>query len=194
LLYLQGLRVGYVRSKMTCYTRSGDSGNTCVIGTRVDKGHDRLEAIGTFDELNAALGTAVAFTDAQEIKSAIEQVQNDLFTLCSELATISVEIPTPKITASHVYEMEHLIDRLESQLPAQDKFIIPGGTKAASLLQLARTVTRRAERSLVRLNQKDSISPELLKYANRLSSLLYMLARLENRNNNINEKNPVYRK
>jgi cob(I)alamin adenosyltransferase len=194
LFYLQELRVGYVRSKMTCYTRSGDSGNTCVIGTRVDKGHDRLEAIGTFDELNAALGAAVAFSESADTRTAIETVQNDLFTLCSELATISDEIPTPKITATHVYEMEQRIDRLESQLPAQDKFIIPGGTKAASLLQLARTVTRRAERSLVRLKKETEVSPELLKYANRLSSLLYMLARMENRNNDINEKNPVYRK
>lgn len=154
----------------------------------MDKHDDRIEAIGTIDELNAALGAAASFSANKTSKLIIQEVQNDMFTIGAELANTA----KVGIEEKHVKNTEKLIDKLQQQLPAQSKFIIPQGTQAAMMLNMSRAIARRAERVLVKLDRKSKLNEQLLKYSNRLSSLLYMLMRYENQQSSIKEKNPVY--
>ena|SRR3989344_5061329 len=181
---------------MNCYTRKGDLGTTSIFGEKLEKHDERISAIGDFDELNSFLGAAVSFSTNESVKKILEEVQNDLFTIGAELATVTDRAPSSnvKITAGHVEVLEVLIEKVDMQLPEQTKFIIPQGTRAAMLINIARAVARRAERALVKVDRKTKLNPELLKYANRLSSLLYVLSRFENIRNNVTEKNPVYKK
>ena len=175
---------------MRCYTRTGDMGETCIFGGRIGKHTARIDAIGTIDEVNAFLGAAASFSSNETCKRIIREIENDLFTMGAELSAASSG--KVAMTARHVERLEALIDKVEEQLPQQRKFIIPAGTRAAMMLNVARAVARRAERLLVKLDCKGKINPELLKYANRLSSLLHVLSRFENNKNSIDEKNPVY--
>ncbi len=178
---------------MKCYTGAGDRGDTCILGGRVDKHDDRIDAIGHVDELNAVLGSAASFSSHEHVKRIISTVQNDLFTIGAELATTIVPARDKVgISADLIVMMERLIDMLNKDLPQQTKFIIPSGTQAATMLNLARTVARRTERALVKLDRTEKINPEILRYANRLSSLLHTLYRLENSSNKIVEDNPRY--
>jgi len=179
---------------MKCYTRTGDKGETCIFGGKLDKHDERIEAIGTVDELNAFLGAAASFSSNKTSKRIIHEIQNDMFTIGAELATVIEKTSKEKVAieSEHVEHIEALIDKLDEQLPKQTKFIIPSGTQASMLLNVARAVARRAERTLVKLDRSNPINPELLKYMNRLSSLLYVLLRFENNRNNVIEKNPIY--
>lgn len=179
---------------MKCYTRNEDQGETCVFGRRLDKHSERIDAIGSIDELNSFLGAAAAFSTDDDVKRIVHEIENDLFSMGAELAAVNrmKNKGNVKISGRHVDRVEALIDRMDDQLPRQTKFIVPSGTKAAMLLNVARTVSRRAERALVNLDRKEKINPELLKYANRLSSLLHVLSRFENRKENVVEKNPIY--
>ena len=179
---------------MKCYTRTGDKGETCIFGGRVEKHDGRIEAIGSVDELNSFLGAAASFSANETVRKILQDLQNDMFSIGAELSTVTENSPAGKvaITQQHTEKLEVVIDKLDSQLSEQNKFIIPQGTKAAMLLNVCRTVSRRAERSLVRLDRASKLNPELLKYANRLSSLLHVLMRFENGRNNVEEKNPVY--
>ncbi|MBS3133327.1 cob(I)yrinic acid a,c-diamide adenosyltransferase [Candidatus Woesearchaeota archaeon] len=176
---------------MKCYTRNGDTGETYVFGGSIEKHSERIDAIGSVDELNSFLGASAAFSSDEDVKRIIHEIENDLFSIGAELATVT-DRGEIKITARHVERIEALIDKLDEQLPKQTKFIVPSGTKAAMLINVARTVSRRAERALVRLDRSEKINQELLKYANRLSSLLHVLSRFENKRSNVIEKNPVY--
>jgi len=176
---------------MKCYTRNGDKGETCIFGGSIDKHSEKIDAIGTIDELNAFLGAAIAFSSNEDVKRIIHEIENDLFSIGAELAT-TTDKGEIKITAKHVERVEALIDKIDDQLPKQTKFIVPSGTQAAMLLNVARTVSRRAERVMVKLDRLEKINPEMLKYANRLSSLLHVLSRFENNTNKVIEKNPVY--
>jgi cob(I)alamin adenosyltransferase len=169
---------------MKIYTKTGDSGETSLFDrTRVLKSNARVDAYGEVDELNASLGAARAAGVDADIAAVLEQVQKDLFALGARLADPSAKI-APRVTKAglgeaQVERLEHTIDRLESELPPLQRFILPGGTAAGAALHLARTVCRRAERRVVGLAPGE---PDLVAvvYLNRLSDLLFVMARAVN--------------
>jgi cob(I)alamin adenosyltransferase len=171
---------------MRIYTRTGDAGETSLFGgRRVPKNDPRVSAYGAIDELNAVLGVVRSGGLGTEIDAILERVQHHLFDLGAELAT-PPEAPAgaaahaPRVAPSWVEALERDIDRFEEALPPLREFILPGGTPAAALLHLARTVARRAEREIVTLGAQEPLNPDLLKYVNRLSDLLFVLARAAN--------------
>lgn len=160
------------------YTRTGDSGDTGLSdGSRVSKDHDRIEAIGDIDELNSAIGVLLSFQLWPEINALLQQVQNDCFDLGGELSLPGQEL----ISANHAQKLESTLDVCNAQLPALKEFILPGGTSAAAYCHLCRTICRRAERRVVRLSRSETVSPHIKTYLNRLSDLLFVLARLINK-------------
>jgi len=169
---------------MKIYTRSGDLGETGLLaGPRVCKDAARIEAYGTVDELNAALGVARSLALPDSIDGPLERVQHELFEVGAELATPDPAARgTRTIGPAHVKALESDIDRLAATLAPLAQFILPGGTPAAAQLQLARAVCRRAERRLVALVREcpQDISPTLMAYFNRLGDLLFVLARAVN--------------
>lgn len=168
------------------YTRLGDKGETITLsGKKVYKNDPRVEAYGSVDELNALLGVAVSFTDQEPVKTLLTKVQKELFIIGAELAMEKTR--TKKINPAHISGLEAEIDRIEENLPRLANFVLPGGSKTASLLHLARTVCRRAERRTVALSLKTKINPDIIKYLNRLGDLLFVLARYENRKKRIDE-------
>ena len=175
---------------MKFYTGTGDKGETSVMGGRTDKDDPRMEAIGSIDELNSAIGLAIAFQKDKKVIDILENVQNKLFTVGAELATQSEKMNTPKITEGHVKDLEKTIDGFE--LGEIKKFILPNGTPSSNFLHFARTVARRAERVTVSFAKKEKVNEFLLKYLNRLSSLLFVLAVYVNRKENGKETNPTY--
>lgn len=179
-------RQGLDNKTMKIYTRTGDEGKTGLFGGgRVLKSNRRVRAYGAVDELNAALGMAVFFLKDEEISRALAEVQQDLFSLGASLATPGAEdgsatAATPTLPLFRIGEMEAWIDRAALETPPLKNFILPGGTGGASALHLARTICRRAEREVVRLGRKSAIDPGVVRYLNRLSDLLFALARLDN--------------
>jgi cob(I)alamin adenosyltransferase len=171
---------------MKIYTRTGDGGETGLFGgDRVPKGHLRVEAYGTVDELNAALGVALEALDDTELLRRLSQVQQDLFILGASLATPGAEDgsakpATPDVPILRIGEMEGWIDEATVETPELRSFILPGGTRGAAALHLARTVCRRAERAVVRLSEEAGVEDGVVMYLNRLSDLLFAFARLEN--------------
>jgi cob(I)alamin adenosyltransferase len=168
------------------YTRKGDDGSTGLLdGTRVPKDHLRTEAYGDVDELSAALGIARAFTGDPEIATALQEIQKDLLAIGARLADPKADARKAKakttIGPDKVEAFERMIDRYEAGLPPLKGFILRGGTRRASFLHLACTVCRRAERRLVTLARQESVSPIVFQYMNRLSDLLFVLARVENK-------------
>lgn len=178
--------------KSNVYTRTGDAGQTSLIGgTRVSKTDLRLEAYGTVDELNAQLGLLHTYlTDptadesvaaARAVDAALLlRVQSDLFSVGASLATDTSKLPprpTAIITPEMVSELEQAIDRIDSQLPPLRLFILPGGGRAAAVAHVCRTVCRRAERRILALAEQADVAPELLAYVNRLSDYLFVLSR-----------------
>jgi len=163
------------------YTRGGDAGeNSLGDGARVAKDHDRVAAYGTVDEANAVIGLARRAAGAG-IERVLTRIQNDLFDVGADLCR-----PGPagdgklRVTEWQVAWLEGEIDAVNGRLKPLDSFILPGGSEAAAQLHLARTVTRRAERLVVRLAREEAINPAVLKYLNRLSDLLFVLARAAN--------------
>lgn len=164
---------------MAIYTRKGDKGRTSLFdGKKVWKYASKVEAYGTIDELNSTLGLASSFVSSLLIKRELEQIQNDLLEIGSSLA-VSTTLPVDQLD-KRPEEFEKLIDRLTTQMPELREFILPGGGRGASLLQVARTVSRRAERNIVHLSRKESVDQTILTYLNRLSDLLFTMARFEN--------------
>ena len=164
------------------YTRTGDRGETGLIGgRRVPKDHLRVEAYGAVDELNAHLGFVRAQTEDAELVALLDDIQHRLFDLGAELATPAGSTDSaPAIDSAEVEQLEHAIDRYQTSLPQLREFILPGGTSLAAALHVARTVCRRAERRLVTLGRKEPVRAGLLQYLNRLSDLLFVLARVAN--------------
>lgn len=178
---------------MPYYTRAGDQGKTCIIGAgRVGKEQLIVEALGDFDELSSALGVAAAFSKDKATMHTIRNIQNDLHTVCAEISGRTLK-DYPRIRTEHITELEEAIRKIEAALGEQRTFLLPGGAKEAALIHLSRAIARRAERSLIRLSKKSHVRKELLVYANRLSTLLYVLARLQNKIFKAEEKRPVYR-
>jgi cob(I)alamin adenosyltransferase len=168
---------------MKIYTRTGDRGETGLLGgARVDKNVLRVETYGEMDELNAALGVARAQVSDSEIAAILEALQRDLFSVGALLADPEGKFQSNKvaIAPADVERLERHIDHFESRLPPLTRFLLPGGSAGAAALHLARAVARRAERRLVALSRAESVPPALLAFLNRLSDLLFVLARWEN--------------
>ena len=167
------------------YTRTGDKGETALFsGERVPKDSLRIDAYGTVDELSSWIGyTRALIEDEDEVDSMLEKVQRDLFLVGAELATRPKESSVEKlqVTQAMVEVLEEEIDRLDAELTPLSTFIVPGGTHIAAALQVARTIGRRAERKAVTLAQNEQLNPALISYLNRLSSLLFVLARFVNK-------------
>ncbi len=166
---------------MKIYTRKGDKGKTGLLGeSQVDKDSPRIEAYGTVDETNSVLGVALLFLVSSKVKITVKSLQIDLFAVGADLANVSPDNRL-RIQQSDWEKLETWIDDYEKELPEIRNFILPGGSPGAARLHLARTVCRRAERLVVRAMKTDTrINPELLIYLNRLSDLLFVLARYEN--------------
>jgi cob(I)alamin adenosyltransferase len=169
---------------MKIYTRTGDGGDTSLYdGTRVSKSDARIEACGELDELNALLGSARSSGLDQELDAMLDHLQRDLFALGAQIADpahqIAARVSKVVINPAAVERLEHWIDALEDSLPPLRRFILPGGSPAASTIHLARTVCRRAERRIVDLGVEE-LDPALLAYINRLSDLLFVFARALN--------------
>jgi cob(I)alamin adenosyltransferase len=167
------------------YTRTGDDGDTGLFdGTRVPKNDPRVAAYGDVDELNAWLGFVRAALTDDALGAKLEQIQRDLFALGARLADpshkIASRVTKAAITASDIARLEEWIDLLESELPPLRRFILAGGSVGGAALHVARTVCRRAERSIVALGH-DAVEPDLLVYVNRLSDLLFVMGRAANR-------------
>jgi cob(I)alamin adenosyltransferase len=169
------------------YTRTGDKGTTALAaGGRRPKHDLRIEAFGTVDETNACIGLVRLHTAGHEIDAMLGRIQNDLFDLGADLATIETDKPLPyeplRMTQAQVDRLEQEIDRLNAELSVLRSFVLPGGTHAAAALHLARTVCRRAERRVVELMEKpdEKVSPESVKYLNRLSDFLFVASRYAN--------------
>jgi cob(I)alamin adenosyltransferase len=172
---------------MKIYTKTGDGGETGLFrGPRVPKNDPRVEAYGNIDELNAVLGIALPELRDPQILDLVPRLQHELFEVGADLATPpqEKEDPTLRVSAGMVTRLEQAIDHFENKLPQLTEFILPGGSPGAAWLHYARTVCRRAERSIVELNQQQQINSELLRYVNRLSDLLFVLARTENQATN----------
>lgn len=175
---------------MKIYTRTGDEGETSLFGgSRVRKNALRIESFGTIDELNCVLGVCRSLNPGKKQGEILEQIQRDLFTLGAELATPPnrMKSSSPRITGHDVTRLERHIDTLETGLKPLRKFILPGGSPLGANLHLARTVCRRAERRVVELSGKERIGTIPLTYLNRLSDLLFVLARWENARGRVRE-------
>jgi cob(I)alamin adenosyltransferase len=168
--------MGHRLSKIT--TRTGDAGETGLgDGTRVAKDSARVQALGDIDELNCVIGLVLAEEVSREVRDALDQVQHDLFDLGGELSIPGHKLLKP----SRVEALEEALEAWNAGLEPLKEFILPGGTRAAAAAHLARTVCRRAERSVVALGRKDKVGDPARRYLNRLSDLLFVAGRLLNR-------------
>lgn len=166
--------MGHRLSKI--YTRTGDDGTTGLgDGTRVDKTHGRIEAYGTVDEANSAIGMALAVENLPvDVEAVLTQIQHELFDLGGELAVPGYRV----ITEEHVEQLEGWLDEFNEPLPPLKEFILPGGGRAAAACHLARAIVRRAERCAWHVSKTEAIAPEVTRYLNRLSDLLFVVARV----------------
>lgn len=156
------------------YTRTGDEGTTGLGNNqRMPKDHPRIEAIGAVDELNAWLGLLLTHSLSEPLGQALTRIQHELFDLGGELSIP----PASLINATQVQALEQVLDELNEKLPPLKEFILPGGTATASLCHLARVTCRRAERRVVSLAKEEAVNAESLKYLNRLSDVLFVMAR-----------------
>jgi cob(I)alamin adenosyltransferase len=166
------------------YTKTGDTGETSLLGgARVPKDHHRVSAYGEVDETNAAIGAVRALSDGP-LDALLLGIQEDLFAIGAQLADPTRKVAASRakaaVASSQVRRLEKAIDAREAKLPPLRSFVLPGGTPAAALLHQARTVCRRAERSVVTLSREGDVDPRIVVYLNRLSDLLFVLARSEN--------------
>ena len=169
------------------YTRTGDTGQTGLVGgKRLPKDHPRIEAYGSVDELNSVIGLVLSFLAKKEASKRreklgliLEAIQQKLFDIGSELATLPGDEYEGQITlqAENVVWLEEIIDAMNEELQPLKSFILPGGTSLNAFLHQARTVCRRAERDILKLNQIDLVNPEIIKYINRLSDFLFVAGR-----------------
>ena len=177
-----GMRISKV------YTKTGDQGQTSLVGgARVSKSSLRVDAYGDVDELNSMIGVARSQSSDEAIDEVLGLIQNDLFTLGADLAS-PAEIQVPRISEPFVVKLEEISDRFLAELEPLKEFILPGGSKAGAMLHLARTVARRAERRAVGLAEHEELNPEAIVYLNRLSDLLFILARVVNHRAGVPEK------
>lgn len=173
------------------YTKKGDRGKTSLFDKKkIYKSNRKVESYGTVDELNSIIGVARSFIKIKTINSELVEIQNDLLEIGSSLAVSKTKM-APQLK-NRPQEMENLIDELTNKLPPLSNFILPGGVSGASFLHHARTVARRAERRVVGLSTKEKIDPVILIYLNRLSDLLFVMARFVNHKEK--QKDEIWRK
>lgn len=175
---------------MKIYTKTGDKGETSLFGgERVSKSSTRLEAYGTIDELNAFIGLAVTESKSERVKSVLLNLQSKLFVVGADLATPDTEknkkLNIERTPAEFYKEAEKQIDNFENELKVLKSFILPGGSKSAAYLHICRTIARRAERTVVALNNEVKLGDNIIIFLNRLSDLFFVLARFENKMSNI---------
>ena len=176
---------------MKIYTKTGDGGQTSLFDkSRVSKADPRVDAYGDVDELNACLGAARAACTAADLSDALAAIQRDLFALGARLADpsarIAERVTKATVRSTDVERLEHLIDTLEAELPPLRRFILPGGATCGAWLHVARTVCRRAERNVVGLGP-GAVEPLIVQYLNRLSDLLFVMARAANHRQGVPE-------
>lgn len=173
-------------SRVKIYTRTGDGGETSLFGGgRVPKDAIRVAAYGSVDELNAALGFAASLEPTELAAELIDGIQRDLFAIGAQLASpdpakVEKTLAKAQLTESRIGELEQAIDEVDAELPSLTAFVLPGGSPKAAALHVARTSCRRAERHVVALDHHEAVPAIVLKYLNRLSDLLFTLARLAN--------------
>lgn len=173
------------------YTRGGDKGKTSLVGgVRISKSDTRLEAYGTVDELSAQLGMLASMLGEDDERQVIIRIQNNLFNVCTHLATDQSQTPLP--ASAHLAEgetawLEQHIDELNQRLPERMGFILPGGCQTACQAHICRTVCRRTERRIAALAEVATVGPEMQQYVNRLSDYLFVLAKIINFNENTQE-------
>ena len=173
---------------MKIYTKTGDEGKTSLFdNTRVWKSNERIMSYGAIDELNSTLGIAISLDIDSKINDVLVKIQNDLFIVGSDLANPDMSNTKIRTTQKMVDFLEGTIDRFEEELSDLNSFILPGGTLLASILHLSRTIARRAETNVVALSQNEQISKPSLVYLNRLSDLLFVLARAINKTKNVSD-------
>lgn len=176
---------------MKIYTKTGDDGTTSLFdGTRVPKNDLRIDAYGDVDELNSCLGVLRAKTGSfQDVQGLITTIQADLFALGAKLANPTQRKQKQKanFSADKITYLEQAIDKCESEIDPITEFMLPGGSEASAFCDLARTVCRRAERKMITLNHQESVDPSLLIYMNRLSDLLFMMARTLNKRSGVKD-------
>ena len=177
---------------MKIYTKTGDAGKTSLIGgTRVLKSDPRIEAYGTVDELNSFIGVVSDYCADEHSKNVLKEIQDRLFTIGSELACDpekNIKMKLPDLHESDVELLEKEMDTMDAELPMMKNFILPGGMPAVSFTHVARSVCRRAERCCINLSENDGkVDPLIIKYINRLSDYLFMLARFIGMKNNAPE-------
>jgi cob(I)alamin adenosyltransferase len=183
------MHVDTANAKMGIYTRTGDKGETGLYSRdkskkiRVSKASPKIEAIGCIDEANTFLGLAASFTKDKKLKNKIFEVQRHLFETGAVLAGAKIEFDKDL-----PLQMEKEIDEMDKSLPKLNHFILPGGGRGGSLLFMARTLIRRAERRVVDLFKKEKVTPEIIIYLNRLSDYVYTLARFSNFKEKVKEK------
>ena len=168
-------------------TKTGDKGDTALIGgQRVSKGSLRVAAYGEVDELNSLLGLAVSNLRDADCREILQEIQHRLFTLGADLASPD-GVEVPRVSEDHVTRLEEILEGLMDELPPLEEFILPGGGPGGATLHVARTVARRAERTAVALHQEISINPQAVIFLNRLSDLLFVLARVANKREGLPE-------
>jgi cob(I)alamin adenosyltransferase len=173
------------------YTRKGDDGTTALGGgQRVPKDSRRVTAYGTVDELNSALGVALAHGLCDRLMEVLPVIQNELFHLGSDLCFVEedkIKYAIPQIETRHIDKLEALIDELNEVVGPLENFILPGGSVGSAHLHLARTLCRRAERDVAALIREEPVGPSVLRYLNRLSDALFVMARYENKMQDVPE-------
>ena len=173
---------------MKIYTKTGDDGNTGLQGDyRISKSHSRIMAYGTVDEANASIGIVLTNTLDDDIRQVLTQIQNELFLLGSDLSNQNLNDLKNRISLESVEKLEEIIDKFELELSPITNFILPGGNVAAAQIHQVRTIVRRAETLVVKLSDKDEINSNCVKYLNRLSDLMFVMGRLINKRNDVED-------
>lgn len=173
---------------MKIYTKTGDDGTTGLQGaSRISKANPRILAYGAIDEINSSLGIVLSTTLDDDIKDILTKIQNDLFVAGADLSNPDTSSTKNRITTKMVQHLEQKIDQFEGELAPITKFILPGGHVISSQVHLARAIARRAETLVVLLSEKENVNVECKKYLNRLSDLLFVIARLINKRNGVTD-------
>lgn len=175
---------------MKIYTKTGDSGETGLVGgKRLGKDSLRICAYGEVDELNAFLGVCRTLNPPKDLADMLHLIQRELFDLGADLATpLDSKVPVPRVQKQQIGQLERWIDQIDEKLPPLRNFVLPGGCLLAANFHAARTVCRRAERAIVALQKSEGIGENIVVYMNRLSDLLFVMARLANTLENVNEE------
>jgi len=168
------------------YTKTGDGGKTSLLGgKRVSKSSDRIESYGTVDELNSFIGLAITEVNDKDVKNLLHKIQNQLFVVGCDLAAPKtskpIKLKIQRVSPKFYKDIEKEIDRFDVKLDSLKNFILPGGSKGAALLHICRTITRRAERRVVALNDTMNVGSNIIIFLNRLSDLFFVLSRYENK-------------